>query len=360
MLTENDSAEMLDNSLKVYNNGTLVIFDLKREDSGRYSCSATNEYGRDEKSVLIEVLESGKATDEEELTRASYAKAALPSLPKTRNTLLNNFNSEEENKLNKTLKYVSKCGLASNTKYVSSHVFNASFDDIKQYTFDFGVIALGVSETEATVWINPLLKPREKSENSEEEEESNGLYLCVTSDPNHNAVQWTRIKDGVNAYHFTGLRPGTNYSLCLTYRGEDCEVQVLFATRKRLPNLTIIISVSICLLTVSTVPLLAATCFHLIYIYRCKTYKLVLKARNRCSIEKASFRARTELKKDVSEDLAEEEETDSGDKEQDTEESIVADTTSQDKSANDCEVGSEYSDRLPLGAEAVNITDCKY
>lgn len=290
----------------------------------------------------------------------------------------------------------SKCGLTANTRYISSHVFNGSLEDIKQYTFDFGVIALGVSETEATVRLNPLLIPRDRSSNqaaaataalsesldadSEEHQDlsdasekvhSNGLYLCVTADRQHSAVQWSRIEEGVNTYQFSGLRPGTNYSLCLTYRGEDCEVQVLFTTRRRVPNLLIIISVSICLLTVSTVPLLGATCFHLVYKYRSKTYKLILKAKDQYHMERnlgANFHihpAHTESQRKINGSQLDEEEgemeTESGDgeREADTEESVMTESFSLSQcrgNLDNCEVGSEYSDRLPLGAEAVNIT----
>lgn len=274
----------------------------------------------------------------------------------------------------------SKCGLTANTKNISSHVLNGSLDDVKQYIFDF-VIALGVSETEATVRLNPHLIPKRSANqaaaakniqtNSEERVDfpdtlekihSNGLYLCIAADSKHSAVQWSRIKEGINTYQFSGLQPGTNYSLCLTWRGEDCEVQVLFATRKRVPNLVIIISVSICLLTVSTVPLLGATCFHLVYKYRNKTYKLILKAKDQYHTERSlslNMPPRTESQKKINEEDEAAESTDDGEKEADTEESVVTEPFSLSQcreNPDDCEVGSEYSDRLPLGAEAINIT----
>uniref|UniRef100_A0A7N9ATF8 Immunoglobulin superfamily containing leucine-rich repeat protein 2-like n=1 Tax=Mastacembelus armatus TaxID=205130 RepID=A0A7N9ATF8_9TELE len=151
---------------------------------------------------------------------------------------------------------------------------------------------------------------------------------------------------------------------------EDCEVQVLFTTRRRVSNLLIIISVSICLLTVSTVPLLGATCFHLVYKYRSKTYKLILKAKDQYHMERnltVNFNIHaphTESQRRIngSEMDEEGEDTESGDgeKEADTEESLVTEsfTLSQCRGTlDDCEVRSEYSDRLPLGAEAGNITN---
>ncbi|XP_071345615.1 immunoglobulin superfamily containing leucine-rich repeat protein 2-like [Trachinotus anak] len=419
--TEDDSESNEDSLLshhpvKVFNNGTLIISHLRKEDSGNYSCSATNEFGRADDSVSVKVVASPKPTPTTQITTTPTYTETHASIHRTtekisvfdsvrlpdakRKDLMNivptALPTAEIDSYDKETRYpsrASKCGLTANTRYISSHVFNGSLDDIKQYTFDFGVIALGVSETEATVRLNPLLIPREKSANRaataatsgsldsdseehhgpsdvSEEVHSSGLYLCVTADRKHSAVQWSRIKEGVNTYLFSGLRPGTNYSLCLTYRGEDCEVQVLFTTRRRVPNLLIIISVSICLLTVSTVPLLGATCFHLVYKYRSKTYKLILKAKDQYHMERnltVNFNIHaphtdSQRKINVSQLDEEEGETESGDgdgdKEADTEESVVTEsfTLSQCRgNLDDCEVGSEYSDRLPLGAEAVNI-----
>ncbi|XP_070691947.1 immunoglobulin superfamily containing leucine-rich repeat protein 2-like [Pempheris klunzingeri] len=423
--TEDDSAESNEDSIlshnpvKVFNNGTLIISRLRKQDGGNYSCSATNEFGRAEDSVSVEVVASPKVTPiKQKTTTLTYTKAP-PSMHQTtdrvsvydsvrvpdlkRKDIMDieptlaptaEINSKSSQESAGYPSRASKCGLSANTRYVSNHVFNGSLDDIKQYTFDFGVIALGVSETEARVRLSPLLIPRERSANqasanagdattseslhadSEERHglpqkvHSNGLYLCVTADRKHSAVQWSRIKEGINTYLFSGLRPGTNYSLCLTYRGEDCEVQVLFTTRRRVPNLLIIISVSICLLTVSTVPLLGATCFHLVYKYRSKTYKLILKAKGQYHMERnlaANFNIHaphTESQRKINGSQLDEEEgeteTDSGDgeKEADTEESVMTESFTLSHcrgNLDNCEVGSEYSDRLPLGAEAVNI-----
>nr|XP_046251279.1 immunoglobulin superfamily containing leucine-rich repeat protein 2-like [Scatophagus argus] len=423
--TEDDS-QLTDVSLlshsavKVFNNGTLVISHIRKEDGGNYSCSATNEFGTAEDWVSLTVTDSPKPAPKMQLTTTrTYAETHqsvlqttdqtsesdsvhLPDLKRKENThILPTFSptAEISSKSEEATRYpsrASKCGLTANTRYVSSHVFNGSLDDIKQYTFDFGVIALGVSETEATVRLNPLLIPRDKSINrasaaaaattttseslrtdSEEHRgfsdvsdkvRSNGLYLCVTADSKHSAVQWSRIKEGVKTYLFSGLRPGTNYSLCLTYRGEDCEVQVLFTTRRKVPNLLIIISVSICLLTVSTVPLLGATCFHLVYKYRSKTYKLILKAKDQYNMERnlaANFSihaSHTESQRKINGSQLDEEEGETesvdGEKEADTEESVMTESFSLSQcrgNLDNCEVGSEYSDRLPLGAEAVNI-----
>ncbi|XP_037338141.2 immunoglobulin superfamily containing leucine-rich repeat protein 2-like [Pungitius pungitius] len=420
-LAEDDSAESNEDSLlshspvRVFNNGTLVISHLRKEDSGNYNCSATNEYGRAQDSVSVVVVNLTKPTPtrQKTTTTSTYAKTHPPILKTTHKTsvldfvhlpdlkrkdmmkIKPTFPPDETIKSEKTTNPsgTSTCGLTANTRYVSSQAFNGSLEDIKQYTFDFGVIALAVSETEATVRLNPLLIPRYDSgangaaaaasdesadvDSGERDSlsdlpkkvHSNGLYLCITGDRKHSAVQWSRIKEGVGTYVFGGLRPSTNYSLCLTYRGEDCEVQVLFTTRRRVPNLLIIISVSVCLLTVSTVPLLGATCFHLVYKYRSKTYKLILKAKGQYHMERnltANFSARaphTESRRKIDSGRLDEEEGETesreGEKEADTEESIMTESFSLSHcrgSSDTCEVGSEFSDRLPLGAEAVTIT----
>lgn len=377
--SEDDSSEassLPDGHLRVYNNGTLTVSSVREDDSGNYSCSATNKFGRAEDSVSVRVVASAIPTPEPPKT-APFTKTQPPVSQAT--AVLSP---------NDTAHYPphgSKCGPTANTRYTSSFISNGSLDDVKQYTFDFGVIALGVTETEATVRLNPLLISRDKgdpqttpntkkdvaTDSDGHQDLSNGLYLCLTTDQKHAAVQWSRVKEGVYKYLFTGLRPNTNYSLCLTYEGEDCEVRVLFATRRRVPNLLIIISVSICLLTVSTVPLLGATCFHLVYKYRNKTYRLILKAKDQCHLERnvaANFhlhRHHTESQSQINgsqldEEEEEEVETDSrnGEKDADTEESVMTESFSMSQcraNSDNCDMESENSDRLPLGAEAVNI-----
>lgn len=413
--TEDESAEsnevslLPNNPVKVFNNGTLIISHLTEDDAGNYSCSATNEFERAEDKVFVTVMALPKPTPKNPLTTSASSPETRPSIHQTtvktlffdsvhlpgtkkditniRATFMPTAGIKSSDEATKYPSRVSKCVLTANTRYISSNVFNGTLDDIKQYTFDFGIIALGVSETEATVRLNPLLIPTEKGANqtatptpgrphtdseehhdSSEKARSNGLYLCITADRKHAAVQWTRIKEGVSTYLFSGLRPATNYSLCLTYRGVDCEVQVLFTTRRRVPNLLIIISVSICLLTVSTVPLLGATCFHLVYKYRSKTYKLILKAKDQYHMERnlaTNFNLHaphTESQRKINGSQLDEEEGETesrdGEKEADTAESVLTESFSLSQfrgNLDNCEMGSEYSDRLPLGAEAVNI-----
>ncbi|XP_061526102.1 immunoglobulin superfamily containing leucine-rich repeat protein 2-like [Phycodurus eques] len=397
--TENDSAQSSDrsllsnNSVQIFKNGTVIISHLSTEVGGNYSCAASNEFGTAAGSLFVKVVPpSEQVSAKEETTTALYNTTQQPIKSITGTSA---FDSVSERVLPTTemnpqshdeFMGAPKCGLKAKKIHISSHVLNGSLDDTNYYTFDFGVIALWVSETEATVRLNPLLIPRDKqanrtaaivassesppnaTENNYEEITSRGLYLCVTSDHEHSPVLWSLVKEGLSTYLLSGLRPGTNYSLCLTRKGEDCEVQVLFSTKKKVPNLIIIISVSICLLTVSTVPLLGAMCFHLVYKYRSKTYKLMLKARDQYQMERnrastVNITPLTESQRNINVDQLDEEDggTESldGEKEADTEESVMTDTATLSQSRgnlDDCEVGSDFSDRLPLGAEAVNIT----
>lgn len=389
-LGEDDSAELDEDSsppagpVKVYRNGTLVVPHLRKEDGGNYSCSAANAFGRADDWLSVDVADSPKPTTatpahakrhtHTHRTRtAAVHSGHLPDLRRkdahTSETPAVTPSAEIRSvEATKTPSRPSKCALTANTRFVSDHALNGSAADVKQYTFDFGVVALGVSETAASVRLNPLLMHRDASDSprnvSEETRDgarvdSSRLYLCISAEGKHSAVQWSRVEPGVDTYLFNGLRPGTNYSLCLTSGGDDCEIQVMFTTRRKIPNLLVIVSVSICLLTVSTVPLLGATCFHMVYRYRSKTYKLILKAKDPCQTERtAHFSVQTpKIDGSLDEEDGEEESVD-GEKEADTEESVVTESLSLSQCrghSDDCEVGSEYSDRLPLGAEAVNI-----
>ncbi|XP_059927379.1 immunoglobulin superfamily containing leucine-rich repeat protein 2-like [Gadus macrocephalus] len=397
---DDDSAEstgdssIADKPFKVFGNGTLVMFHISAKDSGNYSCSATNAFGTAEDTVAIEVRTLPKPTPTEKgvrtyiptkthqvvtVTSVSSAPSPPPAGegPDTTNDTPTppspppappppdpNPGADKQ-----TSAHDSKCGLTSKTRYVSNHGFNGTLEDVKEYTFDFGVIALSVSETEARVRLNPLLVARARSRTGEE-----GLYLCLSADPENPAMQWSGIEAGVNTYVFADLRPATNYSLCFTYTGRDCDVQVVFSTRRQAANLLIIVSVCMVLLTVSTVPLLVATCYHLVLKYRGKTYKLILKARDQYQVETnlgGHFHLHapypSESRRKINGSELEEEMGKLGGRrgrEEDDEDegSQVTESFSMSRAhTGDCEASSEYSDRLPLGAEAVNITsDYRY
>ncbi|KAM9753626.1 immunoglobulin superfamily containing leucine-rich repeat protein 2 [Menidia menidia] len=398
------------NRFLVFSNGTIIIPHLSKKEDGNYSCSAENELGKAETSVrvaLAAVQEQGSNSISDSTVDRIRPSSKKPADPKVlKNNVIDWAKHNEKTKgsydvskgkmvdkelaegVAKDPTFASKCGVRDSSEYISNHAFNMTLENLKQYTFDFGVIALEVSETEAKVKLNPLQFSSSKSNlhlsHSEDQETVNKepvgllqsasskvpldrLYLCIDKGNGHSIVQWSDIDEGVNTYHFHGLQPGTNYTLCLTYGGQDCHVQAVFTTRKKIPSLLIIVVVSIFLLGLATVPLLGATCCHLLYKYQGKTYKLIMKAQNPDQIEKqtrdfdprASF-AVSEKTFNPSELGEEEGEGEAEDGDGEVEGSVVTESipgSSTKTNQEEFEMGSEYSDRLPLGAEAVNISE---
>ncbi|KAL0968901.1 hypothetical protein UPYG_G00273390 [Umbra pygmaea] len=389
----------------VFQNGTLLIPRISKNEEGLYICSAVNELGRADSNVKLVVTGttkiannnmpatpavkphlSGGKKHEPKITNSVNTNSVInwPKLDSGKTKTVPTGSSVKHGEGSDDMQFASKCGISDGTQYISNHAFNLSLDELKQYTFDFGVIALEVSETEAKVQLNPLQLSNSKStlhlshndnletvnkepfslyQTSSKKAPLDMLYLCVNTGNGHSVVQWSKIEEGINAYKFRHLKPGTNYTLCLTYGGQDCQVQVVFTTRRKIPSLLIIVVVSTFLLALATVPLLGATCCHLLYKYQGKTYKLIMKAaqHNPDQIEKqidfdprASF-VESEKNFNPSEmgDGGEGGERGEGDEEV---EGSVA-TESIPGSTSKFEVGSEYSDRLPLGAEAVNISE---
>ncbi|MBN3307860.1 immunoglobulin superfamily containing leucine-rich repeat protein 2 [Amia ocellicauda] len=385
--TENNDLPLVNSKLGAnrflaFKNGTLIIPRISRKEDGSYTCSATNEQGSEESSVKVVVSGTVKyANTIQDVTDNKFIIERKPG-PKTSETNVISWpkpeersktsptgssyitvNSEHDGQGAKMPSFGDKCGINDETQYISNHAFNQSSDELKQHTFDFGVIALEVSETEAKVQLKAYQVSPEKLP-------LHMLYLCVSTGNGHSVIQWSRIGEGLNSYRFQGLDPGTNYTLCLTYTGEDCQVQVVFTTRKKFPSLLIIVVVSMFLLALATVPLLGATCCHLLYKYQGKTYKLIMKAQNPDQMEKhmsADFDPRAsyvESEKNFNpSELCEEEgeiEGEEGEGEGEVEGSMVNESITESQSKTnqeEFEVGSEYSDRLPLGAEAVNISE---
>lgn len=390
----------------VFQNGTLIIPHMSKKEDGNYTCSAANDVGKDSRSVRLAVtvkkhpinsiLDTKAPGNSPDKLGAKGSKNSVISMwPKSEDktksiqtgTSLITVEKEQVDEETGALPFEGKCGVSDGTQYISNHAFNLSLDELKQYSFDFGVIALEVSETEAKVQLNPFQMANAKSVNVNQQQDLQTvnkepfsliqtspkkapldmLYVCVSAGNGHSVVQWSKIEEGTNAYRFRGLNPGTNYTLCLTYGGQDCQVQVVFTTRKKIPSLLIIVVVSIFLLALATVPLLGATCCHLLYKYQGKTYKLIMKTQNPDQMEKqiatdfdprASFvgSERNFNPSELGEGEGDVEEEGDGDGEE-VEGSVVTESIpeSQSKTQEEFEVGSEYSDRLPLGAEAVNI-----
>uniref|UniRef100_A0A673UE01 Immunoglobulin superfamily containing leucine rich repeat 2 n=1 Tax=Suricata suricatta TaxID=37032 RepID=A0A673UE01_SURSU len=160
---------------------------------------------------------------------------------------------------------------------------------------------------------------------------------------------------------------------------EACHVQVVFATKKELPSLLVIVAVSVFLLVLATVPLLGAACCHLLAKHPGKPYRLILRPQAPDPMEKriaADFDPRASyLESEKSypaggeADVVEPEEAPGEGLDEDAEQGDPGGDLQREESLAACslvesqskanqeefEAGSEYSDRLPLGAEAVNI-----
>ncbi|KAM4826322.1 immunoglobulin superfamily containing leucine-rich repeat protein 2 [Thomomys bottae] len=278
------------------------------------------------------------------------------------------------------------CGRGDPTRYVSNHAFNQSAE-LKPHAFELGVIALDVAEREARVQLTPLAarwgpgpggSPGASARPGRRPPRL--LYLCPAG--GGAAVQWSRVEDGVNAYWFRGLRPGTNYSVCLALAGEPCHVRVVFATKKELPSLLVIVTVGAFLLALATVPLLGAACCHLLAKHPAKPYRLILRPQPPDPMQKriaADFDPRASYLEsersypggrgggggcaagegpggEPGEEPPDGPEEDDADPRGDPQAACSLEGSPSKAHPEEFEAGSEYSDRLPLGAEAVSLS----
>ncbi|XP_006932440.1 immunoglobulin superfamily containing leucine-rich repeat protein 2 isoform X2 [Felis catus] len=398
-------------------NGSLLVPLLSAKEAGVYTCRAYNELGANSTSLRVAVAASGPPkhapgsggdsdgqapTSERKSTAKGRGNSVLPSKPEgkikgpglVRVSILGETEAgpeeeeeagegeEAEDQVSADPVEEQRCGHGDPSRYVSNHAFNQSAE-LKQHVFELGVIALDVAEREARVQLTPLAARWGSGPSGAGGAGRPGrrplrlLYLCPAG--GGAAVQWSRVEEGVNAYWFRGLRPGTNYSVCLALAGEACHVQVVFATKKELPSLLVIVAVSVFLLVLATVPLLGAACCHLLAKHPGKPYRLILRPQAPDPMEKriaADFDPRASyLESEKSypaggeADVVEPEETPGEGLDEDAEQGDPGGDLQREESLAACslvesqskanqeefEAGSEYSDRLPLGAEAVNI-----
>ncbi|XP_030740183.1 immunoglobulin superfamily containing leucine-rich repeat protein 2 [Echinops telfairi] len=395
-------------------NGSLLVPLLSTKEAGVYTCRAHNELGTNSTSLRVAVAASGPPKhgpgtgsepvgqspgSDRKSTTKGRGNSVLPSKPesKTKGQGLPRVSvlgetevgpaeeegeEEAEDQVPADPGEEQRCDQGDPSRYVSNHAFNQS-SDLKPHVFELGVIALDVAEREARVQLTPLAARWSPGTSEAARAQRPGrwpprlLYLCPAG--GGAAVQWSRVEEGVNAYWFRGLRPGTNYSVCLALAGEACHVQVVFATKKELPSLIVIVAVSVFLLVLATVPLLGAACCHLLAKHPGKPYRLILRPQAPDPMEKRiaadfdprasylesekSYRAGGEAgdeEPEASPGEGLDEDPEQGDPSGDLqrEESLAACSLVESQSkANqeEFEASSEYSDRLPLGAEAVDI-----
>ncbi|KAG8514529.1 Immunoglobulin superfamily containing leucine-rich repeat protein 2 [Galemys pyrenaicus] len=396
-------------------NGSLLVPSLSTKEAGVYTCRAHNELGSNSTSVRLTVAAASPPkhspsaggepdgqtpSSERKFTSKGRGNSVLPSKPESkikgqglaRVSVLGEMEmgpeeehdeGMEEEDLPAGTAEEQRCGRGDPSRYVSNHAFNQSAE-LKPHVFELGVIALDVAEREARVQLMPVAARWGSAPGGVGGAGRPGrrpvrlLYLCPAG--GGAAVQWSRVEEGVNAYWFRGLQPGTNYSVCLALAGEACHVQVVFATKKELPSLLVIVAVSVFLLVLATVPLLGAACCHLLAKHPGKPYRLILRPQAPDPMEKriaADFDPRAsyleseksypaggeaggeEPEEAPGEGLDEDAEQGGPGGDLQREESLAACSLVESQSkANqeEFEAGSEYSDRLPLGAEAVNIT----
>lgn len=405
-------------------NGSLLVPTLSAKEAGVYTCRAHNELGSNATSVRVTVAAAGSPkhasgtggspdgqapSSERKSAAKGRGNSVLPSKPEgkakgqglARVSVLGDPEAGSEDTAGEEVEEevaegdqvsgdpmeAQRCGRGDPSRYVSNHAFNQSAE-LKPHVFELGVIALDVAEREARVQLTPLAarwgagpSAAAGSLGRPGRRPLRLLYLCAAG--GGAAVQWSRVEEGVNSYWFRGLRPGTNYSVCLALAGEACHVQVVFATKKELPSLLVIVAVSVFLLVLATVPLLGAACCHLLAKHPGKPYRLILRPQAPDPMQKriaADFDPRAsylESEKsfaagdgDHGGAGAEEREDVPGDGlDGDAEPGGAAGRLPREDSSAACslaecqskanpeefEAGSEYSDRLPLGAEAVSI-----
>ncbi|XP_059802609.1 immunoglobulin superfamily containing leucine-rich repeat protein 2 [Hypanus sabinus] len=339
--------------LVVLKNGTLVIPRLTKYEEGLYTCLATNLMGSNESSLEVVLSPASKRgpvyTKEPALSPSTTQRpsvkvnaAGLPSLHGMVGSPDPTLGGLPTWAPLPSAPDAQSCVRREGSRYISNHAFNQS-SQMKQHTFDFGVIALEVSENDARVQLTPFQSsPRVRSPQM--------LYLCRGQGADGaSVVEWSMIEDGVNSYRFQNLRPGSNYTLCFTYTGLECQVQVIFTTRRKIPSLLIMIVVSCFLLGLATVPLLGATCCHLMYKYQGKTYKLIMKAQAPGKVGKDATSPFEAAASSLHGSARVYEPSEAGGA------SLEAESHAKDNQ-DEFEICSEYSDRLPLGAEAVDIS----
>ncbi|CAF93478.1 unnamed protein product, partial [Tetraodon nigroviridis] len=123
--SEDDSSEassLRDGHVRIFNNGTLIVSSIREDDSGNYSCSATNERGRAEDSVSVTVVSSSGPSPESPKTTASPYPKMQPSVSQATGSDRDSLSATDTPSSDPP--HSSKCGLTANARYASSYASN--------------------------------------------------------------------------------------------------------------------------------------------------------------------------------------------------------------------------------------------
>ncbi|XP_078742043.1 immunoglobulin superfamily containing leucine-rich repeat protein 2 [Lampetra fluviatilis] len=422
-----ETNDVLDKRVMAFRNGTLLIPQLSESEEGAYTCVATNDMGESSASARIRLAqrggyERGKAKVNPLLVpgtskKRKYASSQASITDKKgagkdraggfveRNDVSAHGDSDDDYDYNEHgAPFPTPVNTACALKHAGGSPLEQALNGTpvpafgyeQRHRFEFGVIALEVSDTDARVQLTPVPRGgdtkralpvrqgdrgwsalKQQQQQQQQQQQANGnlgaaakfemMYLCTGDAPDSSPVQWSLVQSEVHFYRFHGLKPGTQYTLCLSHAGQSCEVQVPFETRKRIPSLLIMVVVSSFLLGLATIPLLGAACCHLVYQYRAKTYKPMEKPQqqqektgNVGGVAQAAARVvagdqrvvHCAQRDSMCDSIGEV--GDHASLQPSEEEASIAPAGCKDDAVQ-FDLESECSDRLPLGAEAVNI-----
>uniref|UniRef100_UPI00358FD152 immunoglobulin superfamily containing leucine-rich repeat protein-like n=1 Tax=Myxine glutinosa TaxID=7769 RepID=UPI00358FD152 len=385
----------------VLKNGTLIIPQLSKLEEGFYTCIGSNDVGSESSTLQVALVSK---SSKERKPKTNLITSLLGKTPKGKvippqntDSLMQNAHSYIKLKPNAFPSDSSEseqsgvpasfptpldvaCAISGGDHPTRSPGFNHTVGfkgDLKQHhTIGFAVIALEVSDTDARVQLAPTSRKAVRNSDSDKGLEVTTMpnltagarlshfdimYLCMGHlGAESSMVKWSFVEGEVHLYRFHSLKPGTPYTLCLSRAGEPCLMEVPFITRKRIPSLLIMVVVSSLLLGLATIPLLAAACCHLLYQYRAKTYKPMEKEQQKQleQVMRAHDKAFGESLCDSEKQGKAEGEQgscDGGGSQVQPAPHYAATEDIMDAPTVEYDLESECSDRLPLGAEAVNI-----
>uniref|UniRef100_A0A8C4R3K4 Immunoglobulin superfamily containing leucine-rich repeat 2 n=1 Tax=Eptatretus burgeri TaxID=7764 RepID=A0A8C4R3K4_EPTBU len=405
-----EESKTLSKRVIVLKNGTLIIPQLSKLEEGFYTCIGSNDIGSESSTLQVALVSksSKERKPNTNLITSLFGKAPKGKVIPPHNTdpLTQNahpyikrkpnafpFDSSQSEQSRVPASFPTPldvaCAISGGDHPTRSAGLNHTVGfhgDLKQHhAMGFSVIALEVSDTDARIQLAPTSRKSSRNSDSEKglgvtttinltegtrQSHFDIMYLCTGHlGVESSMVKWSFVEGEVHLYRFHSLKPGTRYTLCLSRAGEPCLMEVPFTTRKRIPSLLIMVVVSSFLLGLATIPLLAAACCHLLYKYRAKTYKPMEKEQQKQleqvmqAHDKAFDESPNSSEKQGNADAVQGSCVSDGSQIQPAPH-YAATEDILDVPPAEYDLESECSDRLPLGAEAVNIApeinDCEF